>query len=122
MRNYATKVYNYVDKKTGAHIVKAVTMYAGKYVEATAKCDPADTFDLEFGTKIALTRLDLKIAKKRQVSMKAWAESTSEYLDYLKVQERKARKAKEYAEVAALDHKVEVKKLETVLAEMLNEA
>lgn len=122
MRNYATKVYNYVDKKTGAHIVKAVTMYAGKYVEATAKCDPADTFDLEFGTKIALTRLDLKIAKKRQVSMKAWAESTSEYLDYLKVQERKARKAKEYAEVAALDHKVEVKKLEAALAEMLKEA
>ena len=122
MRNYATKVYNYVDKKTGTHIVKAVTRYAGKYVEAIAKCDPADTFDLEFGTKIALTRLDLKIAKKRRASMKVWAESASEYLEYLKVQERKARKAKEYAEVAFLDHKVEIKNLETALAEMLKEA
>ncbi len=122
MRNYATKVYNYVDKKTGAHIVKAVTMYAGKYVEATAKCDPSDTFDLEFGTKIALTRLDLKIAKKRQTSMKAWAKGATEAIEYFKTQERKARKVKEYAEIAALDHKVEVKKLETALAEMLKEA
>jgi hypothetical protein len=122
MRNYATKVYNYVDKKTGVHIVKAVTIYAGRYVEAIAKCDPTDTFDLEFGTKIALTRLDLKIAKKRQVSMKAWANASKEYLEYLKAQERKARKANEYAEVAVLDRKVEIKKLEAALAEMLKEA
>ncbi len=119
MRNYPTKVYNYIDNKTGAHVVKAITMYAGQPVTAVAKCDPTDTFDLEFGTKIALARLDLKIAKKRRARMRAWAKSSGEYLEYLKIQERRARKAKEYAEIGALDRKVEINKLEAELAEML---
>lgn len=122
MRNYPTKVYDYIDKETGAHVVKAVTMYAGRYVEATARCNPGDTFDLEFGKQVALKRLDIKIAKKRQISMKAWVKSSEEYLEYLKIEERHARKAKEYAEVTAANHKVSINKLESELADMLKEA
>ena len=51
-KNYDVKVFDYVEKATGAHIVKAVTTYEGKAVYAFAKCDPEDTFDYEFGKNL----------------------------------------------------------------------
>ena len=121
MRNYETKVYNYVDKKTGAHIVKAVTMYMDEYVTATAKCNPEDEFNLELGTAIALTRLDIKIAKKRKASMKAWAKHCRECLYEIEIDKRRTKKALEYAEGAFIDRKVELKKLEKQLSELLGD-
>jgi hypothetical protein len=120
MRNYETKIYDYVDKKTGAHIVKATTMYAGKTISAFSKCDPRDTFDLKFGTDVALKRLDIKIAQKRQASMMAYAKFCKQNLEWIEIEKRRVKKAMEKAEVFAFDRKVEIKDLEAELAEMLN--
>ena len=119
MRNYETKIFDYIDKKTGAHIVKAETMYAGKPISAFSKCDPSDTFSLAFGTAVALKRLDIKIAKKRQASMIAYAKMCKQNLEWIEIEKRRVKKAMERAEIAALDRKVEAKELETELAELL---
>lgn len=118
MRNYATNLYDYVDKKTGAHIVKATTMYAGKTVSAYAKCDPNDIFDLDFGKKVALKRLDIKINQKRYASMITSAKFCKMNLEYLDMERRRLKKAMEKAEVAALDRKVDIKNLETELEDL----
>lgn len=119
MRNYETKLYQYTDKNTGQKVVKATTMYAGKSVSAIAKCDPQDTFDPNFGAALALKRLDLKIAQKRHASMIAYAKFCMKNLDFIHVEKRRAQKALARAEVAALDRKLDIKKIETELAEML---
>lgn len=119
MRNYETKVFDYIDKKTGAHIVKATTMYAGKPVSAFAKCDPSDNFDLKFGTDVALKRLDIKIAMKRHASMVAYAKMCKQHLDWIEVERRRAQKAMERAEIAAVDRICEAKDMEAELNEML---
>ena len=46
--------------------VFAVSTYAGKTVKGTAKCDPRDTFDLNFGKELAAARCAAKVAKKRK--------------------------------------------------------
>jgi hypothetical protein len=119
MRNYETKVYDYIDKKTGAHIVKASTMYAGKTVSAFSKCDPSDKFDLKFGTALALRRLDLKIAEKRRSSMIIYAKMCKQNLEWIEIEKRRVKKALERAEIAALDRKVESQEIEAEIAEML---
>lgn len=53
--------------------VIAVSTYAGRTVRGTAKCDPRDEFDLEFGKKLAAARCAYKIAEKRK------ARATAEY-------------------------------------------
>jgi len=53
--------------------VIAVSTYAGRTVRGTAKCDPRDEFDLEFGKKLAAARCAYKIAEKRK------ARATEEY-------------------------------------------
>ena len=119
MRNYDTQVYDYVEKKTGAHVVKAKTTYAGKTVCAYAKCDPEDTFDLDFGTKVALKRLDIKIAEKRAAHMTKYVKFCQMNLDFIEQEKRRVKKARDRAEVAVFDRKVEIKELEAELAEML---
>ena len=119
MRNYETKVYDYIDKKTGAHIVKAQTMYAGKPVSAFAKCDPNDTFDLEFGKKVALKRLDIKIAQKRYASMLTYSKFCEVNLGFIEHEKRRVLQAKSRAEIAALDRKVEISEFEAELRELL---
>jgi septum formation topological specificity factor MinE len=119
MRNYETKIYDYIDRKTGAHIVKATTLYAGKTISAYSKCNPEDIFNLELGTNIALKRLDLKIAHKRQASMIAYAKFCKMNLDVIDVEKRRIKKAMERAEVATLDRKLEIKTLEADLSKLL---
>ena len=118
MRNYETKIFDYIDSKTGAHVVKATTMYAGKSVSAYSKCDPTDTFDLEFGIAVALKRLDIKIAEKRAASMKAYAKFCETNLDFLYQEERRVSKALERARVAAGDRLVDAKMYEDDLKEL----
>lgn len=119
MRNYETKIYDYIDKKTGSHVVKATTMYAGKTVSAYSKCRPNDVFDLKFGTEVAKKRLDIKIAKKRYSSMITYAKFCKSNLELIDIEKRRTKTAMERAKVAALDRKVEANKLETELADML---
>ena len=119
MRNYETKVYTYIDKKTGAHVVKATTMYAGKPVSAYAKCDPSDTFDMSFGTKVALKRLDLKIAYKRAASMREYSKFCRMNLEFIENEKRRVKGALQRAEVAYSDRMAEAKDMEAELVEML---
>ncbi len=57
--------------------VICVSSYAGKAVRGIAKCDPKDTFNLEDGKKLAMTRCDYKIAQKRVLRARAMhAEAT----------------------------------------------
>ena len=57
-------VYNvYVDEKNRSVI--AVCRYAGRNVRAVAKCAPEDTFNIEFGTKLAIARCEVKVAKMK---------------------------------------------------------
>lgn len=120
MRNYETKVYDYVDKKTGQRVVKALTMYAGKSVSALAKCDPNDTFDYEFGAKLALLRLDKKIALKRAASMKAYAKFCETNLEFIENEKRRVKTALERAQVAVSDRMVDAKQYEDEIKAMLN--
>jgi hypothetical protein len=119
MRNYATKVYDYIDKKTGARIVKATTMYAGKTVSAVAKCDPDDNFYLKFGTDVALLRLDYKIALKRAASMdrraamyEAAIKDAYNCIKHMQKEQRNAR-------ICATDRRVEAKDIEFKLKDKL---
>jgi hypothetical protein len=119
MRNYETKIYDYIDKKTGAHVVKATTMYAGKTVSAFSKCDPEDKFDLEFGTKVALKRLDIKIAQKRYASMLDYVKFCNMNLDFIETEKRRTEKAFHRAQVAAFDRHLEIIQFEKDLKELL---
>jgi hypothetical protein len=47
------------------NVVICVTTYRKKFVKATAKCAPEDTFDIEYGKKLAQARVDLKVAQKK---------------------------------------------------------
>ena len=53
----------YVDEKNKTVI--AVCRYAGRNIRAIAKCSPEDTFDIDFGTKLAKARCDVKVAKAK---------------------------------------------------------
>jgi hypothetical protein len=121
MRNYETKIFDYIDKNTGAHVVKAETLYAGKPVSAYSKCDPSDNFSLAFGTAVALKRLDHKIAKKRQASMLAYAKMCKQNLEWIEIEKRRVKAALERAEVAALDRKVEANEIAVEIAKMLSD-
>ena len=51
----------YTDKKNRKVI--AATRYAGRVIKATATCSPEDTFDIEFGSALAIARCKQKVAK-----------------------------------------------------------
>jgi hypothetical protein len=120
MRNYVTHVYDYIEQSTGRHVVKATTMYAGKSVSACAKCDPDDTFDLEFGTAVALKRLDHKITLKRAATLKHKAATCQEVVDTYKHEIKRLTKSKENAEIFAADLMVEADNIEHELATLLS--
>lgn len=54
--------YRYVVTPTK---IIALSTYAGRPVRGIAKCHPNDTFDEEFGKKLAATRCNVKVAQKR---------------------------------------------------------
>ena len=45
--------------------VIALSTYAGRTVRGVAKCAPGDTFDVEYGKKLAAARCNKKVAYKR---------------------------------------------------------
>lgn len=52
-------------KEIESNKVTVKSSYAGKPVVGVAKCHPNDSFDEEFGTKLAAARCNQKITKKR---------------------------------------------------------
>ena len=120
MRNYSTNTYDYVEKSTGIHVVKAATIYEGKTVYALAKCDPEDNFDLEFGKKLALKRLDQKIALKRAAHSKEFIRFCEKNLEFIEVERKRLRKTIEDAKTARLDRLVEANMYNREINEMLD--
>ena len=59
------KNYNYKYVVIPGEKVIAISTYAGRTVKGVAKCHPNDTFDVEFGKKLAAARCNEKIAYKR---------------------------------------------------------
>lgn len=53
----------YIDEKNKTVI--AVCRYAGRNIRAVAKCSPEDTFDLDFGRRLAKARCDIKVARAK---------------------------------------------------------
>ena len=119
MRNYETNVYEYVEKETGAHVVKAATMYAGSPVSATAKCSPEDAYDFDFGRDLALLRLDYKIAKKREASMKHAVNMCDQNLAFIKAEEKRIKQSKERAEIAITDRKIEQRSIKALIDDLM---
>lgn len=120
MRNYSTHTYDYTKKSTGIHVVKAVTLYEGKAVYALAKCDPNDNFDIEFGKKLALKRLDQKIALKRAAHSKEFIRFCEKNLEFIEAERKRLRKVIEKAKTARLDRLVEANTCDKEINEMLD--
>jgi hypothetical protein len=72
-------MYQYKFYKSDNKII-ALSSFAGKTVKGVAKCDPEDTFSVEFGEKLAAARCNRKIASKRVKSAdKKFKEATEAY-------------------------------------------
>ena len=118
MNNYTTRVYDYIEKDI--HIVKAVTTYEGKSVYAYAKCGPEDNFDINFGTQLALKRLEIKIAQKRAAHNKEFAKLCREDLDRVEQYKKRLKKMIMSAEVAYSNRMVEIQDIEREISAMLD--
>lgn len=54
--------------RDGRQKVVAITRHRGKTVRAVATCQPGDTFDEEFGKKVAKLKLEIKLTDLRYKS------------------------------------------------------
>lgn len=54
--------------RDGRQKVVAITRHRGKTVRAVATCQPGDTFDEEFGKKVAKLKLEIKLTDMRYKS------------------------------------------------------
>jgi hypothetical protein len=120
MNNTEVKYYEYYDKNKKCKAVKAVTTYAGKYISAVSYAHPNDTYDFEFGKKVAQKRLDIKLAHKRAASMRARAERYAmlivEYKKEIKRMDKEMRKALTLVGDRLVDASTYEKELEDLLA------
>jgi hypothetical protein len=119
MKPVNIRLYTYTDKETGCKVVKAVTNYLGQAVFATAKCDPVDEFNQEFGEQLATTRLNIKIAKLRASIAKERAAYASEYAEYLEKEQRRVNASIEREFVNIMERTAELDVLKKVEEELL---
>ena len=88
---------------TNNNIVYCRTRFAGKTIKGIAKCDPADTFVLVEGKRLAKARCAAKVAKKRcklaeqLIKERAVIRAQAE-LDLKNAFEKRAAALKEYAD------------------------
>lgn len=64
MSTYPISKYKFVCTDSGKII--ALTTFAGQTVRGVAICAPNDTYDEEFGKRLAAARANLRVARKRQ--------------------------------------------------------
>lgn len=119
MKPINVRLYTYTDNNTGCKVVKAVTNYLGQTLFATAKCDPVDEFNQEFGEKLATTRLNIKVAKFRASLAEERAAYASEYLDYLEKEQRRVANSIKRELVSVSDRMEELSALEKEEADLL---
>lgn len=106
------RFYEFIDKNTNQKCVAALSTFAKKDVRAVAKCDKNDTYDYELGKKIAVARLDQKIAVKRD---KYSAKRLKEALRVLKDAQREVDKILTYRVKSQEDLKNTSKVLEDLM-------
>ena len=58
------KFYKFYVNKEKNEII-AVTHYGNQTIRSIAKCNPEDTFDIEYGKKLAVARAEVKVAKAK---------------------------------------------------------
>ena len=95
MRKHNYKIYTHDNE------VIAVTSFARRPVRATAKCDPRDTFDVEFGKALAIARCDVKVADKRLAAAKKRLDKANEAMIAAK---RELDAANKYFNLAQEEH------------------
>lgn len=115
------RYYDYIDNKSGRHVVKAVTLYRGKSVCAYAKCDPEDEFDLAIGIAISTNRLQTKLAQRKAAEEIAYAKACHESIEWLKRELKRVTESRDRAEVKAADHRVEIAQLQNELEDLLDQ-
>ena len=76
-----------------SNVVEALSSYGGEIVRGVAKCNPEDTFDLEFGMQLAAARCDLKVADKR---VKRATKKYSEAANACEIAAKRLNKMQEY--------------------------
>lgn len=118
--NAEVKFYEFYDKSKNCKAVKATTTYGGKRVTAVSYTHPNDTYDFEFGKKVAQKRLDIKLAHKRAASMRARAERYAqlivEYKNEIKRMDKEMRKALTLVGDRLVDASTYEKELEAILS------
>lgn len=95
MRKHNYKIYTHDNE------VIAVTSFARRPVRATAKCDPRDTFDVDFGKALAIARCDVKVADKRLAAAKKRLDRANEAMILAK---RELDAANKYFNLAQEEH------------------
>ena len=95
MRKHNYKIYTHDNE------VIAVTSFARRPVRATAKCDPRDTFDTNFGKALAIARCDVKVADKRLAAAKKRLDRANEAMILAK---RELDAANKYFNLAQEEH------------------
>ncbi len=63
------------------NVVSAISSFAGKAVKGSAKCDPQDGFDKNYGERLAAARCDTKVAKRRVAHAKVKLEEAYRELE-----------------------------------------
>lgn len=72
--------YNFYYSESTRSVI-CTTYYKGKLIKAAAKCDPADTFDMETGKKLAYLRCRYKFFKKKSAHAAfTYAAAVSEHI------------------------------------------
>ena len=95
MRKHNYKIYTHDNE------VIAVTSFARRPVRSIAKCDPRDTFDVEFGKALAIARCDVKVADKRLAAAKKRLDKANEAMIAAK---RELDAANKYFNLAQEEH------------------
>lgn len=122
MKKYDIKYYEYIEPKTERHVVKAVTFYKGNAIYAFAKCNCQDTFDYEFGMRLAAKRLERKVKQKAAAHAKAYAKYCKQKLEAAKLEQHRLEQALIKAEFVYSKRVIELGDAEAALAKFLVEA
>jgi hypothetical protein len=101
---------------TEGNVVTASTTFAGKTVEAHAKCDPRDEFDYESGKKLAVARCNAKVSRLRFQRAKAKQKEAAQGLDEAM---RKMYKANAYFYDVAIQYKNDVENEHRVVKKLM---
>ena len=110
--NYPIEKYRFF--KTGKNEIIAETTFAGKKVRASAKLNPGDVFDEDFGRRLAAARCNKKVTEKRLKKAKERLDVISEILSFV---HEDFEESQDYLSLAIKDNERAEKLVQAVLDE-----